>query len=418
MTDPRVLCVTAKCPLPADNGGRQRLVQLLRAVRTIGDVDLVVAQPLTEGERTELASLLGGARVFAPSKPLGQHKFARLQWLTESRLPLAVAATDPAGFRAELAGFVDDSYDLLWCDSLMSFWLCGRLSRKQTAVVDNADVISALRERDLDAVRHGAHAWSTGALKQRVRFRTDAGRWRHFERYNGAKADLLTVCSDTDREALGVPGSVVIPNGYERAGSAVGRAEVARPPVLLFQGQMTYEPNVDAAGWFATEVFPLVRARMPDAKFVIVGRTSSEVAALDGPGVEVTGYVDDITTALARADAVVVPLRRGSGTRVKILEAFAHRIPVVSTTIGAEGLGVRGGRELLLADDAAALADACVRVLTDVTLRAALVDAAEAAWRASFEWDTIRQRFVEAVRRAMRERKPTDPRAAARSDRT
>jgi glycosyltransferase involved in cell wall biosynthesis len=96
---------------------------------------------------------------------------------------------------------------------------------------------------------------------------------------------------------------------------------------------------------------------------------------------------------LARADLVVVPLRYGSGTRFKILEAAAHRIPVVSTTLGAEGLGFEDGRHLLIADDAAGFASACVRLLEDTALRRRLADEAESAFLAHFEWSSLRARI-------------------------
>ena len=99
----------------------------------------------------------------------------------------------------------------------------------------------------------------------------------------------------------------------------------------------------------------------------------------------VTGYVPHIEDELARSDAVIVPIRCGSGTRIKLLEAFAHRIPAVSTSIGAEGLAVVGGTHLLLADDDEAFAPACVRVLRDLELRRALVDEAERLYLAQYQ---------------------------------
>ena len=101
------------------------------------------------------------------------------------------------------------------------------------------------------------------------------------------------------------------------------------------------------------------------------------------------GPVPDITTELRRADMVVVPIRFGSGTRVKIIEAFAHRIPVVSTTLGAEGLGVEDGRHLLLADTAQGLAASCAQLLTEPDLRQRLVDAAHQLYLDTFEREVV-----------------------------
>ena len=156
---------------------------------------------------------------------------------------------------------------------------------------------------------------------------------------------------------------------------------------------MTYPPNADGAVYFVDRVLPHILAAMPRVQFRIVGRCDDTVARLRAhPNVTVTDHVADIEPELARADAVVVPLRFGSGTRLKIIEAFAHRIPVVSTTVGAEGLGVTAGEELLIADDDVGLAAACLRLLGNEPLRRALADRAEALYDHQFQWSAIRER--------------------------
>jgi glycosyltransferase involved in cell wall biosynthesis len=148
---------------------------------------------------------------------------------------------------------------------------------------------------------------------------------------------------------------------------------------VLLQGVLYYAPNTDAATWLATTIAPALRRLVPDAVVRLVGDTNPTVDALhDPPRVTVTGFVTDIAVELSGADLVAVPLRSGSGTRVKVLEAFAHRLPVVSTTLGAEGLGAEDGVHVLLADDADAFARACARVLTDAALRARMTAAAHA----------------------------------------
>ena len=116
---------------------------------------------------------------------------------------------------------------------------------------------------------------------------------------------------------------------------------------MLLAGSFSYPPNADAAHYFVSNILPLIRRNRPDVTLRLVGEPTASVTALAGdPAVTVVGWVPDIEVELARADVAVVPLRYGSGTRVKILEAAAHRIPVVSTTIGAEGLGFEDGRHL------------------------------------------------------------------------
>jgi glycosyltransferase involved in cell wall biosynthesis len=147
---------------------------------------------------------------------------------------------------------------------------------------------------------------------------------------------------------------------------------------VLLQGSFDYQPNIDAAQWLATDIAPRIRAAVPEAEVRLVGRPGTNVTQLHQPrAVTVVGAVPTMEEELARASVAVVPVRFGSGTRVKILESFAHRVPVVSTTLGAEGLDVEDGVHLLLADDPEAFAAATVRLLGDVGLRLRLTEAAE-----------------------------------------
>jgi glycosyltransferase involved in cell wall biosynthesis len=143
----------------------------------------------------------------------------------------------------------------------------------------------------------------------------------------------------------------------------------------------------------------LIQARIPDAQFRVVGRTGPQVQSLSSrEGVHVVGFVERIEDELAKADAVVVPLRIGSGSRLKILEAWAHGIPVVSTTVGAEGLPASHNENLLLADSASALAKACIRILTEEGLRTRLAQAGRRTVESSFLPEDIKTRFVATVR--------------------
>ena len=130
----------------------------------------------------------------------------------------------------------------------------------------------------------------------------------------------------------------------------------------------------------------------------LVGEPSDTVAGLNElPDVAVVGWVPTMDVELARADVVVVPLRYGSGTRVKILEAAAHRIPIVSTTLGAEGLGFEDGTHLLIADEPYDFASACVRLLQEPQLRRRLVDEAQKAFLDHFQWIRTAERIRELV---------------------
>jgi glycosyltransferase involved in cell wall biosynthesis len=228
-------------------------------------------------------------------------------------------------------------------------------------------------------------------LARTVLARVNARRWRDLQLAVAGSVDKVVVCSQVDADRLGVANAVVVPNGYDAPDVPLGRVTTGRPPTLLFAGLLTYPPNVDAARYLVTEVGPRLRERLPDAVIHLVGKADGRVRELhDPPQVLATGWADDMSTELTRADVVVVPVRYSSGTRIKILEAFAHRIPVVATRAGVAGLDAAAGQHLLVADDPSAFADACHAVLTDDARRARLVDAAHARFLERYQWSTVR----------------------------
>jgi glycosyltransferase involved in cell wall biosynthesis len=186
-----------------------------------------------------------------------------------------------------------------------------------------------------------------------------------------AAADGVYACSAADEERIrrDLPGAVttVIPNGADVEHYQPRRTD---PPPdgrsVVFFGLLSTYPNTDGALFLLREIWPRIAAARPDARCRIIGAHPPEsVRAMAGPRVEVTGVVPDLRPHLAEAAAIVVPLRLGSGTRLKIVEGMAMSKAIVTTSLGAEGLDVVPGRDLLVADDPAAFADAVVRLLDD-----------------------------------------------------
>jgi len=174
---------------------------------------------------------------------------------------------------------------------------------------------------------------------------------------------------------------------------------------LVFTGSMDWLPNEDAIRYFTAEVMPRVRQILPDVTLTVVGRDPYpglvELSRRD-PSIIVTGRVEDVRPFMERAAAYVVPIRVGGGTRLKIYEAMAMEKPVVSTTVGAEGLPVRDGSELLLADTPEAFAGRVLNVLTDERLARELGARAAATVREQFGWGRVAAQFAEACERAVR----------------
>ncbi len=217
------------------------------------------------------------------------------------------------------------------------------------------------------------------------------------ERLCIASASRLWVCSDHDaarcREAYpGSPEISIVPNGIDagRYGDAPGSPRV--PCSLVFCGNFSYFPNAQAAAFAIDHIFPRIRAAIPSATLCFVGRNPTRSmlrAARDGTGIRVTGLVPDVRPFLRSASAALVPMIIGGGTRLKVLEAMAIGCPVISTTRGAEGLDVTHDREVLIADDADALASAAVRLFGDDLLRDRLSFAAAHCIRDRYSWENI-----------------------------
>lgn len=233
--------------------------------------------------------------------------------------------------------------------------------------------------------------------------------WQKLRRYEATicrRADATLAVSQPDRQALeGIaPGALiaVVPNGID-----LNEYEEATPPTppnddeaptLVFTGKMDYRPNVDAVLWFGRHVLPLIRIHRPNVRFQIVGMTPHP--RLDElrnvAGVEITGAVADVRPYIHRASVYVVPMRVGGGTRFKVLEAMACAKPLVSTSLGVEGIPLQNERELLLGDTPQAFAAAVLRLLDDQGQGAQLGQKARRFVEQHYTWEEIVPR-LEAV---------------------
>ena len=184
--------------------------------------------------------------------------------------------------------------------------------------------------------------------------------------------------------------SAVVPNGVDTDSFRPRPDLPADGRTVVFFGTMNYLPNLDAVRWLLGEIWPRISSLRPDARLQIIGsHPPPDVLNHQGPRVEIAGLVDDLQSHLSRAAAVIVPLRIGGGTRLKILESLSMGKAIVSTTLGAEGIAARSGNELLLADDPNALAEAICRVLADGGLAERLGNAGRALVERSYSWNAI-----------------------------
>lgn len=258
------------------------------------------------------------------------------------------------------------------------------------------------------------------SLNMRRRCESDRGLWRWvaclearrlgpYEQRLCRAVDRALVGSALDREAMGAPpGLAVVTSGVDLVEFAYQRAGRSADTVV-FSGHMSYFPNVQAAVWFGRSVLPRVRAAVPGVRFHVVGAHPARAIRRlprDHARIEVSGFVDSLSSHLRRAAVAVAPMRAGSGQPLKILEAMASGTPVVATALAARGLEARPGEHLLVADDPPAFAEGVVRLLRDRDLAEALAANARRLVEARYTWEhSVAQ--LEAIYRSAIERRAT-----------
>ncbi|MCA1629393.1 MAG: glycosyltransferase family 4 protein [Acidobacteria bacterium] len=405
----KILWVKAGKLLPVDTGGKIRSYNLLRQLAARHDVSLLTyyGGERDENYEREIEERLPGAETIharIPDTPRGD----RLNYLRNLRraAPYAVTKyTSPTVARRVREWLDEGRADVAVCDFLAASLNFPRELKTPTLLFQH-NVESALWRRQ---AAHPANA------QERVVFPLEAAKMDAYERKTVARFHHVVAVSDNDRalmsEMIDPERITVVPTGvdlaqYRAAAHDVTNAAVVADdknedaPVVLFLGSMDWEANIDGVDYFVREIFPAVRETVPGARFRIVGRDPApRVRRLASDSVEVTGTVPSVVEHLREATVFVVPLRIGGGTRLKIFEAMAAGRAVVSTTVGAEGLDVTDGRDLILADDARTFADAVVKLLLDRGRRREMERAA-VALAARYDWSAVVSRFEDALARA------------------
>ena len=404
---PSVLAVTSELPWPLNSGGHLRTFHLLQALARRFRVRLVSPRLSGEESRVEALGQIGIA--VCPSE-IGP----RALWREGLRAAAAAARREPyvlyrrhdrRAVRAEMMRQIAiEPPDVFYLDHLDSL-LYANLRQQIPIVIDLHNVYSTL-----------AHRVSTEQTTwwRRSYLRRESKLLERMERRAAHVADRLLAVSEDDKrylEGLGARGVKVVPNGVDcDAFRTLPTGRVDQPPLILYLGNLSWGPNISAAVFLARVVMPRLRDRFPDARLRIVGRSpTSEVRTLAGlPGVEVVGDVPDIEPHLRETTVLAVPLDSGGGTRLKILEAFAAGLPVVSTPIGCEGLGVRHGEHLLIVDRDH-FADAITALFEDEKQAVQLADRARMlAWE-SFDWTIVGQAACAVVSETVSSRQEIGP---------
>ena len=373
----RILFHSLTLPYPATNGYKMRTWSLLQALAAEGHEITLICFGTPQEAAEDLRPLYDLCRFVEiipetmTSISSGPDLKGRVRALA-SNLPYGVVRFRSERMRRRLAGHIQiGALDLIFTEtsySLINF----PLSHNIPVVLDNHNVEYVLFERYIHHTRSPLRRAYAGIECQRMR------RW---DKAACARANLVLACSHHDRNLLRElhppVQCAVVPNTIDA--SSYRAAEGQEDPFILYTGGMDWYPNRHAAQFFAEEILPKVRKRVPGVRFVIAGRNPSEGfrrLMSQFPGVELTGTVSDMREVIAKAAVCVVPLRIGSGTRLKILEAAAMAKAVVSTHLGAEGLEFADGKEIVLLDEPEKFSEAVASLLADPSRRQALGQAA------------------------------------------
>jgi polysaccharide biosynthesis protein PslH len=362
--------VTKFLPLPADSGGKQRSLAVLRRLAKLGDV-VLCAFDHGGADREGLAAM--GVEVRAV--PWGPTPARVARGVVRTGSGSAARFWDARLAAAVRAAAAARPADLLQVEyATLAPYLRGVPARLRVLDLHNV-------ESDLAA----SYARSTGRLRA-LPVRCEALALRRLERAALRRADVAVVASGRDRARLPRSGAEVLvcPNGWEPGLPLPAAAD----PVVAFVALFGWRPNADAAVWLAERVWPLVRRRRPDARLLLVGRSPTpRVRRLAGPDVTVTGTVPDVRPFLASARVAVAPLLSGGGTRLKVLEALDAGRPVVATPVGVEGLEDLVGRGVVVADTPEEMSAAICDLLADDGRASRLGALGRATVAERYAWD-------------------------------
>jgi glycosyltransferase involved in cell wall biosynthesis len=384
-----ILFLSRWFPFPANNGSKLRIHNLLRGLSRHHSITLLsfVEQPV-ESAHLEMARSLCADVRFIPWREFAPHSLrARLGVL--SLKPRSVVDT----FSSEMAHAISTVLDEQKFDVVVAS------QSPMAAYRPYFKNIPALFEEVEIGLAHGransSDMWQSFRhgltwLKLRIYL---SGLLNSF--------DALTVASEQEKQLIlenfrGYKKQIVVIPNCVNVDEYRNIQSQPVPASLIFPGSFRYHANYDAMVWFVRDVFPRVLEHCPEARLIITG-DHADLPLPSMKNVTLTGYVDDIKTMIASSTLSIAPLLSGGGTRLKILEAMAVGTPVVATAKGAEGLPVRSGEHLLIADQPELFADCVIKMLKDEQLRKKIAGNAERLVTGTYDWPAVMPRFLQLI---------------------
>jgi len=396
-----ILFVSPSLPIPV-SGGRTRIFYLIRQLSISHAVSLLsFIQPADDGHTYELESFCRRV-VLVPLKDfhIGGRWSNRIkgwgQILSSSRPQYANTYPVEIIKPVFMQMICSEEYDVIVFEHLFLVELCAYLNNRPALLIEHnveSDLAAQKARRATNPI-HGIRDFINWYLLFR------------FEKHWLKKFPICVAVSPEDAKRIGeiAPGRnvIVVPNGVDTEYfKPIGNNRNHKN--IIFFGSLRYGPNIDALEWFCYDIWPTIYETQRSACFEIIGlQPSGRVEKLSSlPGVLVTGFVPDIRPKLWDSVLTVVPLRIGGGTRLKILEAMAAECPVISTTIGAEGLDIEPGNHLLVADTRKVFADTVLRLLSSPGERALMSQSARQHVVDNYDWKVIAPRLEYALEKTL-----------------
>jgi glycosyltransferase involved in cell wall biosynthesis len=382
------------CPFflhPTDRGAQIRTLGTLKELHKRHEIHFAALNDPRNPEGPQRSSEYSSRHLSVAHSAPARKSFGIIPQLAGSILnpmPMAVSRYASRKLKQEIDALIAaEHYDAIVCDFLAA---APNLSNMELCVLFQHNVETTIWQRHVEQSR---------SLAKKLFFQMQAGKMEAYERKICRMARHVIAVSDIDasrmKSMFGIESVSSVPTGVDVEYFAP-RGTTPPASEMVFCGSMDWLPNVDAVEYFLAEVLPLIRDRLPAATFTIAGRAPDArvFKAVEGlSGVCVTGKVEDMRPWLWGARISVVPIRIGGGTRLKIYECMAAGVPVVSTSVGAEGLRYTNGADIVLADTARDFAAACVRLLSDDAARRSIAQNALKRAQGEFSWEAVSREF-------------------------
>lgn len=411
----RILWVKANKILPMHSGGDIRSFNILRNLARQEQVIFFSYYDGSEDREyaAELEKQLPGSVCVCTGKQAESGWARRWDYLLRlpNSAPYAVSRFSSSVVQKRLQGCIaEQKPDVVICDFLDA----------AINFPDSLPVPAVLFQHNVESEIWRRHASNESGQLMKLVYGMEHRKMLRYERAAVRRFRHVIAVSDHDRKLMSAwvePERItVVPTGVDIEQFGGSGAMDEEQQLVIFVGAMDWEPNVDGAKYFCEEVWPRVLAKVSQARFRIVGRNPDRrVQSLACDSVEVTGRVPSVVDHLRQAAVVVVPLRVGGGTRLKIYEAMAAGKAVVSTSVGAEGLDVHHGRDVLLADTPEMFADSIINLLQDAGMRHQFGRAAAELAR-SYGWPMIASKFGDVLKHVIGQRVSANATATVLAD--